>query len=279
MCRIFPNLLVFLAAIGVGTVAVWLSGALETETPTDVDRAEIIQAIEVVTDDAKFDLQPTKEDTPIIAEYNDTKPEKNNLVWVSSFHSEYFPYKNNSKWMGLFKEGDRFVVKPTRLRVKEIPDPDLYDLDVTTSVNGESIFLFRDLPGIKASEIPTVFLISDDEETDTSLKPGTQILTLNGVRYSLTLNNPIGGEYPGKGSTLTLAANGKEQVLRFLPDGCNECYWTLIWAGDLDADGKLDLLMDLTNHYNREDRVLFLSGEAGAGKLVKFFGNFWSVGC
>src|SRR5690606_20276645 len=101
-----------------------------------------------------------------------------------------------------------------------------------------------------------------------SLKPGSQRITFNGVPYSLTLNNPISGEYPGKGSTLTLAANGKEQVLRFLPDGCNDCAWTLIWAGDLDSDGRLDLFMDLTDHYNIIDRVLFLSGDAAADKLV-----------
>lgn len=218
-----------------------------------------------------------EEQAPIIAEYDGSRAATGNLVWTSLFHSEDFPYKNNERWMGLFKDGDKFVVRSTRLRVKKIANPDLYDLEVTATRKGDAVFLFRDLPNIKESVIPTAFLVNDD--ADEILKPGTRELNFNGIHYALILENPTSDEYPGKGSTLTLVADGKEQTLRYLPDGCNDCSWTLLWAGDLDADGNLDLLMDLADHYNVEDRVLFLSSKADADKLVKFSANFYSYGC
>ncbi|MBI5473826.1 MAG: hypothetical protein HY961_15930 [Ignavibacteriae bacterium] len=54
---------------------------------------------------------------------------------------------------------------------------------------------------------------------------------------------------------------------------------TLRWAGDLDRDGRLDLLMDLTNHYNVSEPTLFLSSRAAANELVKKVASHRQVGC
>ena len=42
----------------------------------------------------------------------------------------------------------------------------------------------------------------------------------------------------------------------------------ILWAGDIDRDGKLDLLLDLTDHYNVSIPTLFLSSEAAEDELV-----------
>jgi hypothetical protein len=53
----------------------------------------------------------------------------------------------------------------------------------------------------------------------------------------------------------------------------------LLWIGDLDGDGKIDLLIDTSNHYNATILTLYLSSEADAGEVVRVVGFHKSVGC
>lgn len=53
----------------------------------------------------------------------------------------------------------------------------------------------------------------------------------------------------------------------------------LVWAGDLDRDGRLDALLDLTTHYAGHLYVLFLSSAARRGQLVERVAEFPVSGC
>ena len=53
----------------------------------------------------------------------------------------------------------------------------------------------------------------------------------------------------------------------------------IIWAGDLDRDGKLDLLLNLTTHYNTTRLVLFLSSQAKSENLMEVVGELTTTGC
>ncbi len=53
----------------------------------------------------------------------------------------------------------------------------------------------------------------------------------------------------------------------------------LIFAGDLDGDGRLDLIFNTTDHYNVSKPTLFLSGAAGQGELLHAVAANDSVGC
>lgn len=53
----------------------------------------------------------------------------------------------------------------------------------------------------------------------------------------------------------------------------------LLFAGDLDRDGKLDLVFDTTDHYNVSRPTLFLSSAAASGELLRQVAQFESVGC
>ncbi|MDH3869752.1 MAG: hypothetical protein OET08_10295, partial [Desulfuromonadales bacterium] len=53
----------------------------------------------------------------------------------------------------------------------------------------------------------------------------------------------------------------------------------VLWAGDLDRDGRLDLLLDLTTHYNVSAPTLLLSSMAGKSKLVRPAAIFRTTGC
>jgi hypothetical protein len=53
----------------------------------------------------------------------------------------------------------------------------------------------------------------------------------------------------------------------------------LLWAGDIDRDGKLDFLMDIAGHYNASEPALYLSSQASPGTLVKKVASRKGVGC
>jgi len=53
----------------------------------------------------------------------------------------------------------------------------------------------------------------------------------------------------------------------------------LRWAGDLDGDGKLDLILAADHHYNLSTTRLFLSSRAKKGELVQEVAKFSTSGC
>ena len=53
----------------------------------------------------------------------------------------------------------------------------------------------------------------------------------------------------------------------------------LLWAGDLDRDGRPDLLPELSRHYNVSDRALLLSGDAADGEMSRVVTTPRTVGC
>lgn len=64
-------------------------------------------------------------------------------------------------------------------------------------------------------------------------------------------------------------------VLQFRDDG----QLRLLFAGDVDRDGRLDLLLDMSDHYNVSRLTLWLSTEAAKGDVVGEAAAFESVGC
>ena len=77
------------------------------------------------------------------------------------------------------------------------------------------------------------------------------------------------------------------QTLARMPASSTDGTWQLgddaapelLFAGDLDRDGRLDLLFNLTDHYNLSRTVLLLSSAARGGDAVAEVARFESVGC
>jgi hypothetical protein len=51
------------------------------------------------------------------------------------------------------------------------------------------------------------------------------------------------------------------------------------WAGDIDGDGRLDVLLDTTDHYNVREMPLYLSSAAKHRALVGEAAPFTATGC
>jgi len=99
----------------------------------------------------------------------------------------------------------------------------------------------------------------------------------NAEHYTLSMTCRSADHCP-----LVLSAHGQRQQLAVLSrDGDVPDFkgLRLIWAGDLDGDGKLDLLVDITNHYNGSGSALFLSSKAKSGEIVGLAAKLETVGC
>jgi len=202
------------------------------------------------------------------------------------FHGDQVNAKSGEMWLGLFKDKERYFLRNTKLKISPAHD-DIVDEEniktgksVFTDNKAQAVFLLKNAKILRQGDVKTVFFAEDIDES-TELKNGSRKeFEFDGEKYILSVENKIqSDEFLGKGSKLTLSSNGKEQILTYLKDGCNDCYWNLYWVGDLDQDGKLDFYFDLSWHYNVMDKKLFLSSQAERGNLVKYVANFWTNGC
>lgn len=75
----------------------------------------------------------------------------------------------------------------------------------------------------------------------------------------------------------TMAATREPGIDGFILD--DEASPHLIFAGDLDGDGALDLLYDRSDHGNVAVSTLFLSGVAGVGELARPVAEQPATGC
>jgi hypothetical protein len=174
-------------------------------------------------------------------------------------------------------------LRPATLKVEAVHDP-VIDWEnkrlktgkkVSVSHAREPLFLLRGAGTLPRGRVPTAFteqknLVDGDDIT----------LTLGGRRYRMRVvgDDPGPATYVKSNSRLLLTSEGTSQVL-FSVRQQNDGGWTLLWAGDLDGDGRLDLYMDLSNHYNSSQRRLFLSTRARKGQLVREVAEFSTVGC
>jgi len=56
--------------------------------------------------------------------------------------------------------------------------------------------------------------------------------------------------------------------------GCDEPHFHVHWAGDLDGDGRLDLLVTFSGKYSFHPRQLLLSSAASPSALVALAGTY-----
>ncbi|HEV2827932.1 MAG TPA: hypothetical protein VGW76_10050 [Pyrinomonadaceae bacterium] len=211
------------------------------------------------------------------------------VIEPGEFHGEEVSAQSGEKWLGLhITDGDHSILLPYRLTVNTVNDSLIDDegqatgKKVSVDLPLEPLFLIRGLKNVSAGPVSTVF---DKVRSASILDESSAItLTLDQASYVLKV---AGSEDTAKcpyqsfpRNARLVLLNGKSgQVLYTLQDCGNDPSWKLLWAGDLDRDGKLDLYVSVTQHYNVSERRLFLSSQADEGQLVKEVAEFVTSGC
>ncbi len=204
------------------------------------------------------------------------------LLETGQFHGDEVKARTGERWLGLFPVANGFALLPSTISVDAVFDP-IVDAEtketsgkkVTVSRNTDPIFLLKGAAMLRPGPVVTIF-----QEQKTLGNGATIDLRLNGNRYQLKVvsHDPKPSNFLLQNTKLVLTMGKTSQTLISLKEH-TDAGWFLFWAGDIDRDGKLDLYLDLAPHYNVSRRTLFLSSQAGKGKLVKELVRFVTVGC
>ena len=208
------------------------------------------------------------------------------ILFVGQFHGDEITAESGEEWYGLFPAGDGFELRQTKITIEIVHDGIVDGEDektgkiVTTDQDDEPVFLVKGIPNLENKLIDTAFYGSE------FIYPGqSKWLGFEGGYALHGLGNA--SEHESSFSEIIvdnyrIRMNHQHQtqmiatVQRFASTDATP---NLIWAGDLDGDGKLDLLMDLTWHYNVKLPALFLSSQAEDGDLLKKVAELLQTGC
>lgn len=201
------------------------------------------------------------------------------IIETTDYHANEAKITTEGSWLALQEGDDGWKLVSIKPKFKKVDDAVLGPMKgINVSVN---------LPNSR------ILLM------DGSLKPGSIVSATKGIPHKLTpaqsyensrLPN-VGEEkiyYLGKNKyvlknvadEIILEFQGKTQVL-FSYSESGETNASIVWVGDLDRDGKLDLILDASDHYNVGELRLYLSGKAQSdfGYLVSPVARRRSTGC
>jgi hypothetical protein len=194
------------------------------------------------------------------------------------------------KWIGLFKGRDGYYLSEAKVTSVPVHDPVLDEdesimtgWEVSTLEKDTSILLIQPLPYLTKRKITALKL------SKTEIYPGEK-LSFNylGIDYELSATgnkekeDPDSDWYIVSNYKLYLSAKIDGKLSKTLLSShkmFDDAIVTLIFAGDIDGDGILDIILDNTYHYNVTDPTLYFSRPAGKGQAVKKVGSLMSVGC
>lgn len=210
------------------------------------------------------------------------------LLATGSFHQGEVRHGNGENFLALVQEeGGQWFLQPVRIRVETEFDPIVDDDGETTGKR------------VTATGIDDAILIRGNRFSPghvTAASPNGTVLTL-GQTFTFKLGRtvstlryrcPSAADPDGVFACALVLANGEteQEIATFeafadangkpeLPDIAPEVFF----AGDLDHDGRLDLLIDIARHYNAWHPALFLSSAAAEGALVGQVAELTTTGC
>lgn len=206
-----------------------------------------------------------------------------------TFHQGEAVARHGERWFALRVQADEARLDTTRLRVKTVFD-ELLDAEgqaTGSEVGSDKTDVVTYLRGTGLHAGPVVQARIEDTAGDSGLV--AQTLTLGDKTYRLATRCEAAVPEGGFTCGIALIEGERSQTLvrmtaqsvegrpgLMLGDDASP---HLIFAGDLDRDGKLDLLFDTTDHYNLSRPVLFLSGAAEGDELLHAVAEHSAVGC
>jgi len=218
------------------------------------------------------------------------------LVPPGAFHGDEVHVRDGERWLGLQVSSGNAALVATRLRVQPVHDALLdapgeatgreigsdEESAVTVYLRGAALRpgpvamaegLSSDPASLHATSQSFVFREASYRiETHCDMEAIQLVSEQKQVTCRLLLHAPEATQVLG--SRLGYFEAGSD-VLQFRDDG----QLRLLFAGDLDRDGRMDLLLDMSDHYNVSRPTLWLSSKAAEGDVVGEAAAFESVGC
>lgn len=211
------------------------------------------------------------------------------------FHADEPIARDGESWLALRIDGNEALLVATTLGVRAVHDEVLDEAGARTglevsSQNDDKVIAYLRGSNLKPGTIEPAAVASMDQD----IAGLPYELTFRGQLHRLSSHceqQPRGvqAQQPQFDCRIVLHAGGMSQVLYTLA-GYREHQATtmslgddaspaLVFAGDLDHDGKLDLIFNTTDHYNVSRPTLFLSSQSKPGELLHEVARYESVGC
>ena len=205
------------------------------------------------------------------------------ILRTGQFYGHEVPDDLGHGWFGLFSTGEECQLLPVSVRIQNVHHP-CVDLPSTstgkriTIDSGEDpLLLVQGIPDISKGRVETVF------HGRRFLYPGEHWSFQLGREWFIL--EAFGTPIDGDGGTRILnyavkLSHGKKsqkivEVDRCFTDGVP----LLLWMGDLDRDGIIDLHVDTRENYRTTNYSLFLSSPAQANDLVRRVADFMTGSC
>lgn len=198
---------------------------------------------------------------------------------IGDFHGGEAIVADGSEWLAL-QCNVRCSLVPVRAEVSLMFDPiiDAGDARTGKSIRAggvdDALFLLRGprfSPGpVPVAQVEEVTGFAGDEEA-----PVVTRLTLEGT--SLLLRRLVeSGSHPAR-VRIVSESNGRTQLLA--ESDSTDLAGYILWSGDLDHDGEVDLIVDLSDHYNISLPTLLLSSERSETDPLGAVAAHLSSGC
>jgi hypothetical protein len=212
------------------------------------------------------------------------------LTTGGTFHEdEVDPLSSKYEWMGIFKTDSGYYVGPTKIKLRRENDAVLDEAGQKTgwgvypSVKDTAVLLISGLDYLQSRPIKSIPFKKD------YILPGEHVdFICNDIKYTLYATginkstSPKREPYNVSNYKLFVKAviDGQPYNQMILSIATfDDAISTLTFIGDIDSDGRPDIIMDTTNDYNMERATLYLSKPAETGQLLKMVGWHAIVGC
>ena len=207
------------------------------------------------------------------------------LLQVGAFHGDEVSAESGEVWLGLYSTPDGYMLIPSTITVETVYDPFVDNAGEKTgkvvSAEGQTRPLFL-IKGLNAPERESIRTLSTEQ---TVLSPGKSLNLGLGDENESHLTVYGEGEVGPNGFTslenysLELS-NGQVSQELLAYSSTDGAIPSLLWAGDLDGDNRLDLVINATPHYVVSSApMLLLSSMAKDGNLVQKVAIFIATGC
>ncbi len=210
---------------------------------------------------------------------------------TGTFHSdEVWANADKEKWFGIFQNTTGFYIASTQLQIKRVRDEIVDESknaktgwEVKTINKDTCIFLVESFSTLSNRNIQSVLLSKKE------IYPGDTVnFQYLGIDYQLFAtgvkkqrqDDPSTVDVWNYKLYLTATIKGQQhKSLIAAQPNFNDSMISVIFAGDIDGDGIVDLLINNSNHYNTTSPTLYLSKPAEKSEVLKPIANHLSVGC